>query len=235
LDLGDLGQAQWQVIGVYKVIYGSGFVVEPVYAPLQAVHAATSKTGSGNRLLVRGQVETIEQEETLAGELKTLFEDQGMRLDFYTTTARLEQRQYADNQFSAVTSTLLSLAMLVAAVGGIGLAGSLGISVVERRREVGVMRSMGAPGAALMGVFMMEGLLQGLLSWLVTVPLAFLLAQPLARALGQTMLEVNLDYAFNYPAVAVWLLAVALISALASILPAYSATRISVRQSLAYT
>ena len=43
----------------------------------------------------------------------------------------------------------------------------------------------------------MEGVLQGVLSWLVAVPLAFFISQPLARLLGQTMLEIDLDFAFN--------------------------------------
>ena len=72
------------------------------------------------------------------------------------------------------------------------------------------------------------------MSWLVVVPLSFVLAQPLARALGQTMIEVDLDYAFNFPSVLVWLAAVLAISILASMLPARDATSVSVRESLAY-
>ena len=43
-----------------------------------------------------------------------------------------------------------------------------------------------------------------------------------------------LDYQYNWPAVGTWLAAVIAISVLASILPARNATRISVRESLAY-
>jgi ABC-type lipoprotein release transport system permease subunit len=56
----------------------------------------------------------------------------------------------------------------------------------------------------------------------------------MARALGQTMIEVDLDYAFNLPFVPVWLGAVLVISVLAAVLPARDATRMSVRESLAY-
>ena len=80
----------------------------------------------------------------------------------------------------------------------------------------------------------MEGVLQGLLSWLVAVPLSFVLARPLASLLGQVIFETDLDFAFAYTAVFAWLIAILVISVLASLAPAYSATRISVRQSLAY-
>jgi putative ABC transport system permease protein len=87
----------------------------------------------------------------------------------------------------------------------------------------------------MMGMFVMEGVLQGLLSWAIAVPISFVLSKPMANALGQTMFEgVNLDYAYNFEAVIVWLVIILIISTLASILPARNATVISVRESLAY-
>jgi len=112
--------------------------------------------------------------------------------------------------------------------------GSLSISVVERTREIGVMRAIGAASARLMSMFVMEGVLQGLLSWVLAVPISFYLAQPMASALGQTMFGANLDFAYNDEAVLIWLVMILMISILASILPARNATVISVRKSLAY-
>jgi ABC-type lipoprotein release transport system permease subunit len=48
------------------------------------------------------------------------------------------------------------------------------------------------------------------------------------------MFDANLDYQYNFSAVFIWLAIILLISTLASLLPARSATRISVRESLAY-
>jgi putative ABC transport system permease protein len=234
LDLGELGSAAWEVIGEYRVIYGTGFLVEPIYAPLDAVADVTGQTGEGTQALIRGEVASLDEETALASQLKTVMEDAGFKLDFYTTTARLDERSYADNQFNAIISMLLNLAMLVAMVGGIGLMGSLAISVVERTREIGVLRSIGARSPTIMSIFIMEGLLQGLLSFVISVPIAFILAQPLARQLGRTMLEIDLDFSFAYYSVAVWLAAILIISILASVIPARSATRISVRESLSY-
>jgi putative ABC transport system permease protein len=73
-----------------------------------------------------------------------------------------------------------------------------------------------------------------LLSWLVAVPLSFVIGRPMAEQMGQIMLDVNLDYAYSTEAVVIWLGAVLVIAGLASMLPARSATRISVRESLAY-
>jgi putative ABC transport system permease protein len=234
LDLGELGSAEWEIIGLYRVIYGSGFVIEPIYAPLEAVADATGQTGQATQVLIIGEIENIEQETEFAELIKTKYEDRGWAIDFYTTTARLEQRVYADNQFNSIISMLLSLAMLTGVVGGIGLAGSLGISVYERTREIGVLRSIGARSQNITRLFVMEGVLQGLISFIVATPIAFFLAQPLARTLGRTMLEVDLDFAFNYIAVGIWLAVVLLISVIASISPSRRATKISVHEVLTY-
>jgi putative ABC transport system permease protein len=234
IDLGELGADDWEIIGLYRVIYGSGFVVEPIYAPLNAVASMTGQSGVATQVLVEGQVENIQEEKAFSEALQSAFEEAGFGIDFYTTSARLEQRAFANNQFNSIISMLLSLAMLTALVGGIGLAGSLGIGVIERTREIGVLRAIGARTKTIKRMFIMEGVLQGMISFIISTPIAFILARPLARALGQTMLEVDLDYAFNYPAVGIWLATVLVISVLASIAPAQRATRINVNEVLNY-
>ena len=49
-----------------------------------------------------------------------------------------------ENKFGIITTMLLTMSALIAAVGAIGLAGTLSINVLERRREIGVMRAIGA-------------------------------------------------------------------------------------------
>jgi ABC-type lipoprotein release transport system permease subunit len=66
------------------------------------------------------------------------------------------------------------------------------------------------------------------------VPLSFLLGQTLANLMGQSLFEMNLDYQYDFKAVLIWLVAVLLISTLASVMPARNATAVSVRQSLVY-
>jgi predicted lysophospholipase L1 biosynthesis ABC-type transport system permease subunit len=144
--------------------------------------------------------EAAQSAPALADEIKTRFEDQGWGIDLYTTTVKTEEREFLSNQFNSVESMLLGLAMLVATVGGIGLAGSLSISVMERQREIGVMRAIGAHSRTIRWLFILEGLLQGLLSWLIVIPLSHVISRPLARLLGQTMLEIDLDYLYNWPA-----------------------------------
>lgn len=232
LDMGKYGSDEWRVIGFYQLIFGGNFSSDDLYAPQEAVFAATKKHNRGSLLRVRTYDHSPELTEAVRQQLNTLYTKRNMDILFNQTSAL--DRQNADAQNSINTSMLLGLAVIMAAVGGIGLMGSLSISVVERTREIGVMRAIGARSMTVMGMFVMEGVLQGLFSWLVSVPLSFLVAGYVARALGQTMFDANLDYQYNVNAVWIWLIVILVISTLASMLPAYNATRISVRDSLAY-
>lgn len=232
LDLGELGDDDWQVVGFYQIVFGGGFSTDDIYAPLDAVFAATKKHNEGGSLRVRTPYHSAKYTEQVRDNLSNLYARRNMDILFSQT--KPADRESAAAQFSITTTMLLALAVIVALVGGIGLMGSLSISVVERTREIGVMRAIGARSATIMGMFVMEGILQGLFSWAVSVPLSFVIAGPLANALGQAMFEANLDYSYNVEAVGIWLVIILVISTVASILPARSATFISVRDSLAY-
>jgi len=68
----------------------------------------------------------------------------------------------------------------------------------------------------------------------VAVPVSFLASQPVAAGLGQAMFSATLDFQYNWGAVGLWLVLILGIATLASVLPARNATRIRVRESLAY-
>jgi putative ABC transport system permease protein len=129
---------------------------------------------------------------------------------------------------------LLALSIIIAIVGAIALMGVLSIGVIERTKEIGVLRAIGARSRTILGIFVMEGILQGMLSWVIAIPLSILVSPLVAHAMGKVMFGATLDYQYNGSAVIIWLAIVILISILASIMPARGATRISVRDSLAY-
>lgn len=232
LDLGVLGEDEWQVVGLYQIIFSGGFSSDSIYAPQQAVFRATKKVNQASQLYVRTRRHTRDYVDAVTNQLKELYKARNMDVSY--TRATYEDRRDAGNQFNIAIYMLLALAVIMALVGGIGLMGSLSISVVERTREIGVMRAIGAASGRLMSMFVMEGVLQGLLSWALAVPISLVVSQPMADVLGQTMFGANLDFSYSFGAVFAWLALVLVISIVASIVPARSATVISVRESLAY-
>jgi len=232
LDLGELGKDEWLVIGLYDPVFVGGFNQDTIFAPLEALYQTTKKYGQGSVLYVRTTSHEPEFTAAVTKQLKDMYERHGLKVAISETQA--DARKTNDWQFAIVIWMMLALSIIVALVGGLALMGALSIGVIERTKEIGVLRAIGARSSSILGIFVMEGLLQGTLSWLIAMPVSFLASPPLANALGNAMFGATLDYQYNWSAVTVWLVTVLVISIFASILPARGATRISVRDSLAY-
>jgi putative ABC transport system permease protein len=234
LDLGAWGKYDWKVVGLYKtfVMFGGGFSLDAIYTPRQALLDVMHRGQRGSLMFVRTDRHSAADTETIANELSDMFGARNMEVAGTATVQQL--RTTTQSSFDITLNMLMVLAVIVGLVGGIGLMGSLSISVVERTKEIGVLRAIGGRSWTIMGMFVLEGVIQGMLAWLVAVPVAFATSPFLSDALSMTMFNTRMNYAFNTEAVWMWLGLTVVIATLASIVPARSATRISVRQSLVY-
>jgi putative ABC transport system permease protein len=129
---------------------------------------------------------------------------------------------------------LLFMAVLIAFVGGLGLTGTMSMNVLERTREIGVLRSIGAESGVIFQMVVVEGLLIGLISWALAVPLAIPLTHLLDNRLGSALMTLPLTYTVSTNGILAWLAIVLVLSAGASLLPARGAIRLTVRDVLAY-
>ena len=122
-------------------------------------------------------------------------------------------------------------ALLIALVGAVGLISTLSMSVYERQKEIGVMRSIGAGSASIVTQFLTEGVVVGVLAWLLGLPLSMLLNQGLITALN-----LGSEYNLGYPpaAAVLGLIGMLLITTVASMWPSISAARRTVSDILRY-
>ncbi len=147
--------------------------------------------------------------------------------------ATVETAQTFINQFEFIIILLAIMALIIGAVGSIALSGTISLSVMERVREIGVMRAIGASSWDVARLFIGEGLILGWLSWLIALPFSIPAGRIMVVAIGQAF---NNEYVYNYtPTGAIlWFFIITVLSILASWFPARGATHISVRESLAY-
>jgi putative ABC transport system permease protein len=168
----------------------------------------------------------------VATALESHFKNIGLRPNSVETTA--ETRDQEETSYGILIVGLLVMAILFAVVGGLGLMGTMSINVLERTREIGVMRAIGAPTRSVVQVFIVESVAIGVISWLFGTLLALPLSKIMSDAVGIPLMGTPITFQFSMPGVGLWLVVVVLLSVLASSIPARNASRLTVREVLAY-
>lgn len=228
MDLSDAGKSQWTIVGLVFDLAG---LQQTAYVNRDPLNAELGQTGRASVAEIRIHNATLARAQTVEKDLRDFFKAQGVGVS--STDTALSEQANANARFSILTTLLLIMTFLIAVVGSFGLSGTLSINVLERRREIGVMRAVGASSADVGFIFMGEGLLLGVLSWVQAVPLSLVAARYFTEAIGK-VIDFPVVYHYSLAGVGVWFAIVFTLSLLASGLPARRATQISVRESLAY-
>jgi putative ABC transport system permease protein len=144
---------------------------------------------------------------------------------------------YADKESSLEASKILTILLyamtvIVGTIGGIGVANTLTLNVLERRREIGVMRALGGRNSHLIQVFLTEALAMGGLGFILGLALGLPLAYLLVWLMAQVLFP--LDFVFPVAMVGSAMLFTLFLTIIASIGPALGAARMKVSQALRY-
>ena len=145
------------------------------------------------------------------------------------------------------TAVLNVLLFLIIAVAGFGILAIFFMIVVEKTRDIGILKSLGATGRGIMGIFLGYGLSLGIVGASVGMGLGLLfvryineIADLLGRVTGQPVFDPSIYYFQKIPTIVewptvAWIVAGAMaIAVLASILPARRAARLHPVEALRY-
>ncbi len=216
---------EWQVVGVVES--GPG---PTAYAGREAVAAIV---GAGaTTVVVKSAVEGQATQVDLILRLRRALAERGMPVA--TSALLAEAKRGIDDHLLMVVQFLGAMAWVMIVVGGLALASTMGLAVLERTREIGVLRAIGARHGAIHSLVQVEGLTIALLSWLVAIPLSVPMSVILGEAFGRIMLPVPTRWTPEPAGVAVWLGLVVAVSLLACLWPAVRATRVPTAAALAY-
>ena len=219
----------WTVVGLILNINNNH---RDNFVSLDALGRATGTAHRGVLVMVAAEERDGGDQKKLIDSLRTVYQARRVEATYFQSADQVRQQNLAT--FDIITYLMLAMAILAAVVGSIGLASTMAINVIERGREIGVMRAVGATSSAVIGILVAEGLLIGVLSWLLSAPLSYPAARIFSRVIGVALINTPLDFSYSLGGVALWLAAVAALSALASFWPALRATKVSVREALAY-
>jgi len=177
-------------------------------------------------------VGTRQQQEATAAGLEQHFKDR--YLSSSTAQTRADLLDDIANAFDVVLIFLVIMATLLAIVGGLGLAGTMSMNVLERTREIGVLRAVGASNQAVRQVVLVEGVIVGLTSWMFGVLLSVPFGLGLSNAVGLAIFSSTVPYSYSLGGMISWMGLAIVIGAVASLAPARRASNLTVREVLAY-
>ena len=183
------------------------------------------------RVVAKDQLDAAAQKR-LASDVQGMLESNKIQISSITTASRINEAS-ADG-FSILTTFLLILAILIALVGSIGLTGTMSMNIMERTREIGIMRSIGASDRVLIRMVLIEGLIIGWLSWGLGALFSFPISVIMSNSITQALFGSPSSLGFSVTGFLIWFVVVSILSILASITPARSATRLTIREVLAY-
>ena len=176
--------------------------------------------------------QSSEGQRRISTQLDQRLRELGYRVSGVQTGA--QTREQSAQMVNILVIFLLTMALLTAVVGSIGLTGTMGMNVLERTREIGVMRAIGAVDNAIFKSVVVEGALIGLISWALAVLVSFPISSLLLKIISESMIDLPIPLHFTLSGIGLWLGVVLALSVVASVMPALNAARLTIREVLAY-
>lgn len=133
-----------------------------------------------------------------------------------------------------LVGVILLIASTIGIVGLIGLGSTMSTSVIERTREFGVMKAIGASDSIIRRLVVFEGVFIAAVSCVVAVIPAIALTWAMGAGLGNLFLSTPIPLEVSAPGIVTWILVVIIGAALATLAPASQAAHLTVREALAY-
>lgn len=171
-------------------------------------------------------------QESIARQLEERFKNAGLSTSI-ASTQHTFFKNFTD-VFNIILMVLMIMAGLLAVVGGLGLTGTMGINILERTREIGVLRAVGAANITVLQVVVVEGLVVSILSWICGALASAPISPALAAVVIYTIFETDLNFRYSFPGLLLWLVIMLVIGVLSSLAPAGRAARLRVREVLDY-
>jgi putative ABC transport system permease protein len=225
----DLNSAHWRIVGIARDLNnptGAGVIITTraqanAFDGLPADYFQT--------LLVRSTSSRRADVDALAKRVDDTLGGTPAQATVLTSAQLIQGNQ---STFLILYALFYSVVAIVALVGGIGLFNALAMGVLERRREIGILRSMGATGRRVAQVFWTEGVGLGLVAWLIAVAIGIPAAYGFVQFVGTVLLAV--PFVFNPVSILAMLVFVVAVASVATIGPVWSASRIRIAETLRY-
>jgi putative ABC transport system permease protein len=219
---------KWRVVGFTQDV-GSPATA---YVSLDVFSLLSGTVGATKMIRIAYQERSKEYASRKNKEVETLLEREKISVSSTMPVWLLHNAIAA--HMRVLVNSLLAMAVLMALVGTPGLTSAMSMNIMERTREIGVMRAIGATPRIIRNLVVWEGVLTGALSILPAFILSIALSAYLGRFIGHMAFRTPLSLTISVIALLIWIAIIIAGSYAATVLPARRAIKLSTREALAY-
>ena len=228
IKIGDR-ETKWQIVGFYTTAVDTSTLFYVNYDYLSHITGRPEQVYS---LRIPTRQHDPATQSRIADELRARFEARGIKVITQTAT---ETFASVHSIINILVSFMTVMAVLIALVGGLGLMGTMSINVMERTREIGVMRAIGASNGNIQAIVIVEGIIIGLISWAISILVSIPITGVVTYGVGKFVFNIpHLAPVYDMTGIIVWLIFTVVMTLVSSALPARTASRLTVKDTLAY-
>lgn len=206
-----------------------------IYMDLTSLSRLTGRHNEVDEIRVlaeEGKLGSLAVQNAVAEKLQERFRNAGLSKSSSVTRSSFFSE--FTEVFNIILFVLLLMAGLLALVGSLGLSGTLGINIMERMREIGVLRAVGAANQALVKIVLTESMVVSLVSWVMGALTSAISSPILAAVVIYAVLETQMNFRYSILGLLLWFGVILLIGVFSSLLPARRAALLQVREVLDY-
>lgn len=191
---------------------------------------------SGEDQVVNISISTMEQTEAYQQEVIANIEQKlnAKGITILETLPGADLLEKFQTPITVLVALLTFMAIMLSIVGTIGQAGTLNLNVLERAKEFGIMRSIGATNRKLNKTIVFEGVLLGIIAWIFGVIISLPLTMIANSMLGDLLFTTPMDFKVSIIGILFWLMVSIISSCVASIMPCRKLNKMITREILAY-
>ena len=151
--------------------------------------------------IIVAQVEDKNKIEEVADEIKNTLRkdrDEDLGEETFSVETPIQALGAVNTILNIINAIVVGIAMISLIVGGVGIANTMYTSVVERTKEIGVMKAIGAKNKDVLWIFLIEsgllGLVGGIVGALIGLGGAIGISNIANNALGSELFKVSVSY-----------------------------------------
>lgn len=220
--------SEWNIVGFTEDV-GSPATA---YVSIEVFSKLVNAPGKSNTLRVSYADRSRENAVTKNREIESLLEKANVSVSGAVPVWLLHNAVAA--HMKVLVNSLIAMAIMMAFVGTLGLMSTMGMNVLERTREIGMMRAIGATPSKIRNLVVWEGLFIGAVSIFIAIALSIVLSTYMGRFIGNMSFRTPLSLSVSAIAIGIWLIIIVAGSYLATLYPAERANKITTREALAY-